>query len=112
MLNCKLIQSNVRRIFFFQRLENVKQNWFDLQFLRSIKFWFGSKIHNSFWICKQKNNVFFTEMIRSKLLKYFLYYANLPNEKIPSRDILDKLDKYVPFFHWHTVKPQAVDCLG
>ena len=29
-------------------------------------------------------------------------------QKIPPRDILDK---YVPFFNWHTVKSQAVDCL-
>ena len=67
---------------FYKRLESVKIKWFDLQFLRSMNFWFGSKIHNSFWIWKFFLKKFI-DLICLKLLKYFYQANNLTNKKFP-----------------------------
>ena len=99
---------------FYKRLKNVKIKCFELQFLRSIKFWFGSKIHYTFGFVNKKQCFFFhrNDLFETSQIHFCITYANnLTNKKSPSRDILDKLDKYVPFFNWHTVKSQAEDCL-
>ena len=48
--------------------------------------------------------MFFAEMICLRLLKYYFILCKLP-AKWKNSPILDKLDKYVPFFNWRTYNP-------